>query len=101
MDFQILGIKPLISDYSGNSIVYIEVDYLECPVFCLFNSILVFVYTSQQYAKLYRKYVEICEHSWVREQQESEGVTPGEDVYIVLRLDGRVRKSGRVSCFNS
>lgn len=33
--------------------------------------------------------------SWVREQQESEGVTPGEDVYIVLRLDGRVRKSGR------
>ncbi|KAG0569124.1 hypothetical protein KC19_6G066400 [Ceratodon purpureus] len=33
--------------------------------------------------------------SWVREQQESEGVKPGEDVYIVLRLDGRVRKSGR------
>lgn len=33
--------------------------------------------------------------SWVCEQQESEGVTPGEDVFIVLRLDGRVRKSGR------
>lgn len=27
----------------------------------------------------------------------SEGVTPGEDVYILLRLDGRVRISGRVS----
>ena len=35
--------------------------------------------------------------SWVNEQQASEGVTPGEDVYVVLRLDGRVRKSGRVS----
>lgn len=33
--------------------------------------------------------------SWVQEQQASEKVTPGEDVYIVLRLDGRVRKSGR------
>jgi len=33
--------------------------------------------------------------SWVNEQQASEGVTPGEDVYVVLRLDGRVRKSGR------
>lgn len=33
--------------------------------------------------------------SWVREQQESEGVTPGEDVFVVLRLDGRIRKSGR------
>ncbi|BBM99549.1 hypothetical protein MPTK1_1g21960 [Marchantia polymorpha subsp. ruderalis] len=32
---------------------------------------------------------------WIRDQQASEGVTPGEDVYIVLRLDGRVRKSGR------
>lgn len=32
---------------------------------------------------------------WIREQQESEGVTPGEDVYIILRLDGRVRRSGR------
>lgn len=32
--------------------------------------------------------------SWVMEQQEAEGVKPGEDVYIVLRLDGRVRKSG-------
>ncbi|KAM3328769.1 hypothetical protein ACQJBY_026102 [Aegilops geniculata] len=27
--------------------------------------------------------------SWIRDQQESEGVTPGEDVYIILRLDGR------------
>jgi hypothetical protein len=34
--------------------------------------------------------------SWIRDQQESEGVTPGEDVYIILRLDGRVRRSGRV-----
>lgn len=34
---------------------------------------------------------------WIRDQQESEGVTPGEDVYIILRLDGRVRRSGRVS----
>lgn len=32
--------------------------------------------------------------SWIRDQQESEGVTPGEDVYIILRLDGRVRRSG-------
>ncbi|KAI3887328.1 hypothetical protein MKX03_002732 [Papaver bracteatum] len=32
---------------------------------------------------------------WIRDQQKSEGVTPGEDVYITLRLDGRVRKSGR------
>ncbi|KAL8149078.1 protein LOW PSII ACCUMULATION 1, chloroplastic [Apium graveolens] len=32
---------------------------------------------------------------WIREQQMSEGVTPGEDVYILLRLDGRVRRSGR------
>jgi hypothetical protein len=39
--------------------------------------------------------------SWVQEQQASEKVTPGEDVYIVLRLDGRVRKSGRVSNFMS
>lgn len=31
---------------------------------------------------------------WVREQQEEEGVEPGSEVYIVLRLDGRVRKSG-------
>eukprot|EP00249_Psilotum_nudum_P035681 c5679_g1_i1 orf=430-1782(-) len=31
---------------------------------------------------------------WVQEQQEAEGVKAGEDVYIVLRLDGRVRKSG-------
>ncbi|KAJ4727650.1 protein LOW PSII ACCUMULATION 1, chloroplastic [Melia azedarach] len=32
---------------------------------------------------------------WVRDQQKSEGVTPGEDVYIILRLDGRVRRSGK------
>ncbi|VFQ82060.1 unnamed protein product [Cuscuta campestris] len=33
---------------------------------------------------------------WIREQQKSEaGVTPGEDVYILLRLDGRVRRSGK------
>lgn len=32
--------------------------------------------------------------SWIWDQQESEGVTPGEDVYIILRLDGRVRRSG-------
>ncbi|ERN02181.1 hypothetical protein AMTR_s00045p00200960 [Amborella trichopoda] len=32
---------------------------------------------------------------WIRDQQTSEGVTPGEDVYIILRLDGRVRRSGR------
>ena len=36
--------------------------------------------------------------SWIRDQQESEGVTPGEDVYIILRLDGRVRRSGIVIC---
>lgn len=34
---------------------------------------------------------------WIKDQQKSEGVTPGEDVYIILRLDGRVRRSGRVS----
>jgi hypothetical protein len=33
---------------------------------------------------------------WIRDRQESEGATPGEDVYIILRLDGRVRRSGRV-----
>ncbi|KDP28132.1 hypothetical protein JCGZ_13903 [Jatropha curcas] len=32
---------------------------------------------------------------WLRDQQKSEGVTPGEDVYIILRLDGRVRRSGK------
>ncbi|XP_028771090.1 protein LOW PSII ACCUMULATION 1, chloroplastic isoform X1 [Neltuma alba] len=32
---------------------------------------------------------------WIRDQQKAEGVTPGEDVYIILRLDGRVRRSGR------
>ncbi|KAL0371426.1 UNVERIFIED_CONTAM: protein LOW PSII ACCUMULATION 1, chloroplastic [Sesamum angustifolium] len=42
---------------------------------------------------------------WIRDQQKSEGITPGEDVYIILRLDGRVRKSGRAdvkieSCIN-
>lgn len=33
---------------------------------------------------------------WIKDQQKSEGVTPGEDVYIILRLDGRVRRSGKV-----
>ncbi|KAG8389470.1 hypothetical protein BUALT_Bualt02G0232700 [Buddleja alternifolia] len=32
---------------------------------------------------------------WIKDQQKSEGITPGEDVYVILRLDGRVRKSGR------
>jgi hypothetical protein len=32
----------------------------------------------------------------VQEEQETKGVTLGSDVYIVLRLDGRVRKSGVV-----
>lgn len=32
---------------------------------------------------------------WIKDQQESEGVNPGEDVYIILRLDGRVRRSGK------
>ncbi|CAA7056152.1 unnamed protein product [Microthlaspi erraticum] len=32
---------------------------------------------------------------WIRDQQIAEGVVPGEDVYIILRLDGRVRRSGR------
>ncbi|KAJ6953019.1 hypothetical protein NC652_004872 [Populus alba x Populus x berolinensis] len=32
---------------------------------------------------------------WIRDQQKSEGVTPGEYVYIILRLDGRVRRSGK------
>ncbi|KAL9430753.1 hypothetical protein AB3S75_026031 [Citrus x aurantiifolia] len=32
---------------------------------------------------------------WIRDQQKSEGVTPGEDVYLILRLDGRVRRSGK------
>ncbi|KAL1542652.1 Protein LOW PSII ACCUMULATION 1, chloroplastic [Salvia divinorum] len=31
---------------------------------------------------------------WIRDQQKAESITPGEDVYIILRLDGRVRKSG-------
>ena len=34
---------------------------------------------------------------WIRDQQKSEGVLdPGDDVFIILRLDGRVRKSGKV-----
>ncbi|KAL5713005.1 Protein LOW PSII ACCUMULATION 1 [Ranunculus cassubicifolius] len=32
---------------------------------------------------------------WIRDQQISEGVTPGEDVYVILRLDGRIRRSGK------
>ncbi|MQL82661.1 hypothetical protein Taro_015139, partial [Colocasia esculenta] len=32
---------------------------------------------------------------WIREQQKSEGVIPGDDVYIILRLDGRIRRSGK------
>ncbi|KAK6937402.1 Protein LOW PSII ACCUMULATION 1-like [Dillenia turbinata] len=32
---------------------------------------------------------------WIKDQQKSEGVNPGEDVYIILRLDGRVRRSGK------
>ncbi|ESQ36640.1 hypothetical protein EUTSA_v10009985mg [Eutrema salsugineum] len=32
---------------------------------------------------------------WIRDQQIAEGVAPGEDVYIILRLDGRVRRSGK------
>ncbi|KNA16520.1 hypothetical protein SOVF_088390 [Spinacia oleracea] len=32
---------------------------------------------------------------WITDQQKSKGVTPGEDVYIILRLDGRVRTSGK------
>ncbi|CAN8295847.1 unnamed protein product [Cochlearia groenlandica] len=32
---------------------------------------------------------------WIRDQQIEEGVVPGEDVYIIMRLDGRVRRSGK------
>ncbi|CAN6468347.1 unnamed protein product [Victoria cruziana] len=32
---------------------------------------------------------------WIIEQQKAEGVNPKEDVYIILRLDGRVRRSGK------
>ncbi|KAJ1687709.1 hypothetical protein LUZ63_019099 [Rhynchospora breviuscula] len=32
---------------------------------------------------------------WIKDQQKAEGVEPGEDVYIILRLDGRVRRSGK------
>ncbi|XP_028555526.1 protein LOW PSII ACCUMULATION 1, chloroplastic isoform X2 [Dendrobium catenatum] len=40
----------------------------------------------------------ICPDEWERwiiDQQKSEGVNPGEDVYIFLRLDGRIRRSGK------
>lgn len=52
--------------------------------------------------KCYPKHALICSIilnllRWIRDQQVSEGVTPGEDVYIILRLDGRVRRSGKVS----
>jgi hypothetical protein len=36
---------------------------------------------------------------WIIDQQKAEGVNPREDVYIILRLDGCVRRSGRVSDF--
>ncbi|KAI3975264.1 hypothetical protein MKX01_033504 [Papaver californicum] len=36
-----------------------------------------------------------CSGGFVINKLKSEGVTPGEDVYIILRLDGRVRRSGR------
>ncbi|KAK7284667.1 hypothetical protein RJT34_19417 [Clitoria ternatea] len=32
---------------------------------------------------------------WIRDQQKAEGVSVGEAVYIILRLDGRVRRSGK------
>ncbi|GAB4829870.1 Protein LOW PSII ACCUMULATION 1, chloroplastic [Ancistrocladus abbreviatus] len=32
---------------------------------------------------------------WIMDQQKAEGVTLGEGVYIILRLDGRVRRSGK------
>lgn len=32
---------------------------------------------------------------WIKDQQKSEGVIPGKDVYIILRLDGRIRTSGK------
>uniref|UniRef100_A0A7N2MVE4 Uncharacterized protein n=1 Tax=Quercus lobata TaxID=97700 RepID=A0A7N2MVE4_QUELO len=37
---------------------------------------------------------------WIRDQQKSEGVTPGEEVYIILRLDGRVQRSGKDTFFS-
>ncbi|XWS76542.1 hypothetical protein CRYUN_Cryun01aG0185600 [Craigia yunnanensis] len=37
----------------------------------------------------------VSPEEWERDQQKSEGVTPGEDVYIILQLDGRVRRSGK------
>lgn len=33
---------------------------------------------------------------WVRQVQKAEGVKPGENVFLLLRLDGRLRKSGKV-----
>jgi hypothetical protein len=49
--------------------------------------------------KAWIDYILICANltRWIRDQQESEGVPVGEDVYIILRLDGRVRRSGKVS----
>ncbi|PNX67099.1 protein low psii accumulation1, partial [Trifolium pratense] len=49
--------------------------------------------------KVWIDYILICANltRWIRDQQESEGVPVGEDVYIILRLDGRVRRSGKVS----
>lgn len=38
---------------------------------------------------------------WIGEQQDAEGVKSGDDVYILLRLDGRVRKSGKASAHPS
>ncbi|KAK6940960.1 Protein LOW PSII ACCUMULATION 1-like [Dillenia turbinata] len=32
---------------------------------------------------------------WIKDQQRSEGVNLGEDVCMILRLDGRVRRSGK------
>ncbi|PKA52718.1 hypothetical protein AXF42_Ash001699 [Apostasia shenzhenica] len=32
---------------------------------------------------------------WIRDQQKSEGLNPGDAVYIILRLDGRIRRSGK------
>lgn len=32
---------------------------------------------------------------WIFDQQKSEGINPGDDVYIILRLDGRIRRSGK------
>lgn len=48
------------------------------------------IYSTNDFVRLFR---------WIKDQQKSEGVTPGEDVYIILRLDGRVRRSGKVSAY--